>query len=76
LAKQFEVNEGFRVCERGIAVESGSPQSVLDGLIYLAKDEKLRERFSKAGREFVGAEYSKNRLVQDIKELYRDLLAR
>ncbi len=73
LGDTVEVKENFSICERGIAVESGSPESVSNGLIYLAKDEKLRESLGRAGRKFVSSEYSKDRLTADIRRLYRDL---
>lgn len=65
--------DGFEVCERGIAVPSGAAEIFANGLIYLAKDEKLRETLGQNGRAFVHANYSKQRLISDIKELYRDL---
>lgn len=67
--------EGFDICERGIAVPSGSEEIFAKGLIYLAKDEKLREALGQNGRSFVHSNYSKQRLISDIKELYRKLAA-
>lgn len=75
LGETDDVKNGFRVCRRGIAVESSSPESFYNGLIYLANNEKLRKRLAGSGREFVSAEYSKSRLTRDIKALYRDLLS-
>ncbi|MEO8573739.1 MAG: glycosyltransferase [Pyrinomonadaceae bacterium] len=66
----------FRICERGVGVESRSPDEYARGLIYLAENERLRESLAKKGREFVEAEYSKDRLVGDIAKLYRTLIAR
>lgn len=65
--------EGFSVCARGVLVERDSARSFFNGLIYLVKNEKLRERMGARGRSFVAAEYSKDRLVRDIKDLYRNL---
>ncbi|MCA1589260.1 MAG: glycosyltransferase [Acidobacteria bacterium] len=64
---------GFRIHERGVGVESGDAAGLINGLIYLAKNEKLRETLGRDGREFIAAIYSKERLVTDIKELYRTL---
>jgi len=47
--------------------------SFSDGLLYLAKNEKLRQSLSTAGRAFVLERYSKDRLVSDIRTLYRGL---
>lgn len=69
-----ETHDGFSVRERGIGVTENSPQSFLNGLIYLAKNEKLRESIIKRADEFVGATYGKDRLVDDIRKLYRNLI--
>ena len=73
LGENVEENEGFSVCRRGIGVDGRSPEDFTKGLIYLAKNERLRERFADQGRDFVRQQYSKERLVDDISELYRKL---
>ena len=73
LGEMTEQHEGFRVCERGIGIDSRSVSDYTKGLIYLVKSEKLRERSAENGRVFVGAAYSKDRLIDDIKQLYRRL---
>ena len=45
----------------------------LEALMYLAKDKELRKRQALSGRQFVEKNYSKQRLVEDIKDLYREL---
>lgn len=67
-------NDGFSVHERGILVEPDSPEAFWRGLIYLAKNEKLRENSAAAGQNFVRMNYNKERLVNDIKRLYRSLM--
>ncbi len=74
LGETKEDHDGFSVRERGIGVTDNLPQSFLNGLIYLAKNEKLRESIIESGGEFVGATYGKERLVDDIRKLYRDLI--
>lgn len=69
-----ETNDGFQIRERGIGVDSRSAAAFLNGLIRLATDKDLRERFGAAGRVFVEDRYSKKRLVADIKKLYRELV--
>jgi glycosyltransferase involved in cell wall biosynthesis len=46
-----------------------------DRLARLARDPELRRRFGVAGREKVVPRYRVSRLVGDIDELYRELLA-
>jgi len=65
---------GDAVCERGVRVEPNNTEGFFDGLIYLAKNEKLRNELGKRGRNFVISNYSKERLISDIKNLYRNLL--
>ncbi|MDQ3132252.1 MAG: glycosyltransferase [Acidobacteriota bacterium] len=68
--------DGFTVCERGIKISANSAEDFYKGLIYLAKNETLQKSLAVAGKEFVEAKYSKERLVGDIKELYRVVGAR
>ena len=75
LGGTVEQNDGFRVCERGVGIDSRSPGEYAKGLIYLAENERLRESLAEKGRAFVEAEYSKERLVRDIAKLYRTLTA-
>ncbi len=70
----IETTDQFRICERGIVTEPGSAESVARALIYLAKDGRLRKSLSAQGREFVAGRYSVERLVSDIKGLYRELI--
>ncbi|HLM00626.1 MAG TPA: glycosyltransferase [Pyrinomonadaceae bacterium] len=64
----------FTVCERGVRTASGDAEGFLNGLIYLAKDEKLREELGARGLAFVSASYDKQRLISDIKEVYYTLI--
>jgi glycosyltransferase involved in cell wall biosynthesis len=74
LGLKVEEHEGFNVHERGVGVTSRQPDAYLKGLIYLAKNERLRESLGEAGREFVRSNYSIDRLEKDIVSLYRELV--
>jgi glycosyltransferase involved in cell wall biosynthesis len=76
LGGTVEENGGFHVCERGIGIETRSPGEYTKGLIYLAENERLRKSLAENGRAFVEAEYSKERLVRDVTQLYRALRAK
>ena len=65
--------EGFSEYERGVGISSFLPEDFASGLIYLARNEKLREHIGKKGRDFVQEQYSKDRLVEDLRKLYRSL---
>ncbi|MEP7211774.1 MAG: glycosyltransferase [Acidobacteriota bacterium] len=69
-----EQHDGFSVCERGVTTASGDAEGFAHGLIYLAENEKLRKSLAENGRSFVEERYAKQRLVNDIKKLYRKLL--
>jgi glycosyltransferase involved in cell wall biosynthesis len=59
----------------GFLAEVGDVDGLADRLARLAHDPELRRRFGVAGREKVVPRYRVSRLVSDIDELYRELLA-
>ncbi len=65
--------QNFQICERGLRVASNDAEGFYDALLYLIKDESLQKKIAKNGKLFVEAQYSKERLVRDIKNLNRDL---
>jgi glycosyltransferase involved in cell wall biosynthesis len=73
-AETREETVGFTVCERGVRTATGDAEGFLNGLIYLAKDEKLREELGARGLNFVFGSYDKERLISDIKKVYYDLM--
>lgn len=66
--------DGFTVAERGIGVPSGDGDAFAKGLIYLAKNERLRFDLSAKGHQFALNNYGKERLISDIRSLYNRLL--
>jgi glycosyltransferase involved in cell wall biosynthesis len=72
------VNEldGFTVCERGVLVISRQPADLKNGLIYLAKSERLRAETASRGLQFVVSNYGKQRLIDDVRELYRSIVSK
>jgi glycosyltransferase involved in cell wall biosynthesis len=65
--------DGFKICERGVSVESNDAEGFYNGLVYLARDAALRARLGARGKVFVQENYSKERLIRDIERLYREL---
>ncbi|MEZ5428953.1 MAG: glycosyltransferase [Pyrinomonadaceae bacterium] len=61
---------GFSVCQRGLGVASDDAEGLYRGIIRLAEDRQLRQSLGESGREFVVRNYSRDRLVKDIKNLY------
>lgn len=75
LGEITEAKDEFLVCERGIRIDSKSAENFYNGLIYLAKNGTLRASLAERGRAFINEQYSKHRLVEDMKNLYRSLAA-
>lgn len=74
LGEPLEEAENFVLCERGVRIETRDPEDFFAGLNRLATDEALRTAIGERGAEFVFSHYSKERLVNDIKNLYRELV--
>jgi len=68
-----ESQNGYSICQRGVGVYSDSVESYLDGLMLLAGDKDLRRAMGLAGQTYADEQYGKQRLVDDIKDLYRSL---
>ncbi|MEP7038865.1 MAG: glycosyltransferase [Acidobacteriota bacterium] len=73
LGKIKQEKENFQICERGLRAASNDANGFYNGLIYLANDENLRKSLADNGKHFIETEYSKERLVRDIKNLNRKL---
>lgn len=67
---------GYKMCERGILVEPENDVAFSNAIKYLADDASLRLKLGEEGKRFVHHSYSKDRLVNDIKELYLSLFTK
>lgn len=67
--------DGAAVCERGISVSSNDVDAMALGIREFSRNDELSSLLAAAGYEFVSKKYSKERLVNDIKELYRQQFA-
>ncbi len=65
--------EGFKICERGIRYDSNDAKGLFAGLKHLAADKGLQDKLGSNGKAFVQTNYSKARLFDDIRKLYREL---
>lgn len=74
LGPKLEAAEGYDVCERGVLVEGHDAEAFARGLTRLIEDGALRRGLAARGREFVVQNYSKERLLRDISELYAQLM--
>ena len=64
----------YVVCQRGISAPVNSARGFAMGLDRLVNDEALRWALGESGREFVGQNYSKQRLLDDVNSLYQELM--
>jgi glycosyltransferase involved in cell wall biosynthesis len=63
----------FQICEHGISVSPNDAEAFCEGLAYLVAAEDLRSAMGERGRRFVEQNYSKERLLADMINLYREL---
>jgi glycosyltransferase involved in cell wall biosynthesis len=63
----------YQVCRRGLAVPPGDEEAFVAALSRIIRDRSLRQELGERGLEFVEVNYSKERLFEDIKDLYEEL---
>ena len=63
----------YEVCRHGIAVPAGDEEAFVSALSRIIRDRSLRQELGERGLEFVEVNYSKERLFEDIKNLYGEL---
>lgn len=63
----------FSICQRGICVRPNDPEAFAAGLKRLVDDVSLRRELATRGPEFVALNYSRERLLDDLRVLYREL---
>ncbi|HLM59520.1 MAG TPA: glycosyltransferase, partial [Pyrinomonadaceae bacterium] len=73
LGNVVEQKQSFQLCERGVSVSSGNAEDFYSGLMYLVNDVKMRQTLSANGKSFIEDRYGKERLVTDVKNLYRKI---
>lgn len=73
LGETKESRDGFAICERGLGVGSGDADAFANALLYLAADENLRKQIGVRSKKFADSQYSKERLVEDVRKIYGEL---
>jgi len=64
---------GFRIYEHGIGVRPDDAEAFCKGLAHLAASDELRRAMGESGQRFVEQNYSKERLLMDVTNLYHEL---
>src|SRR5207244_6822947 len=74
LGHRISVGEAYAVCEHGLAVRPGDIKGFAGALAALIDAGEWREEMGERGRVFVMQNYSKERLLEDVSNLYRKLV--
>ena len=74
LGEPLPTKLSYGECTRGLSVSPGDEEGFAAGLQRLIEDANLRNRIAQNGYDFVKQNYSKDRLLEDIKGLYAELL--
>jgi len=69
-----ETMGGFTVWDHGVTAPSRDVEAFTSGLRYLIERPDLRREMGERGRAFVLSRLSKERLIDDIENLYCDLI--
>jgi len=64
----------YTICERGIRVAPNNADGLAAGLARLVDDEELRIGLGERGHQFICQNYGKERLLQDVADLYQELI--
>jgi len=68
-----ERNLPYVICHRGISVPPNNAEAFASGLARLVTDVRLREELALNGLQYVEQMHSKERLLDDMRALYREL---
>jgi glycosyltransferase involved in cell wall biosynthesis len=68
-----EAATAWAVCERGVRVRPQDAEAFSSALARLIDDEVLRNDLGNRGRSYIIQNYSKDRLLADVMNLYREL---
>ncbi len=75
LGQKISSAGGYHICERGLLVEAKDAETFARGLDHLITDDSLRREMATRGRDFVAENYSKERLLNDVANLYAQLVS-
>jgi glycosyltransferase involved in cell wall biosynthesis len=70
---RLETIDGFTLWDRGVTVASGDIEAFARALRFLVERPQLRIEMGESGRAFVASRLSKERLLRDIGQLYKEL---
>lgn len=71
----IKTSANFKILERGLIVSQGDPDSFSAALSFILQNDILRKNIGEMARLFVRDRFTKERLIQDIENLYNSILA-
>jgi len=75
LGPSLKRSNSFKICERGILCKKDDPVGFSHGLSYLINlNSEEEKRLLSRARDFVKSKYRQERLIEDIENLYSELM--
>lgn len=76
MSGQPEEHVGYRVFDNGVLVTERTPEVFSEALCWLASEPRRRARMGQVASKFAEQNFSKERLVKEIEEIYVSVLYR
>ncbi|HKY28594.1 MAG TPA: glycosyltransferase [Pyrinomonadaceae bacterium] len=76
ITQTYSRRERYIICKRGLSVPVNDTKAFAAGLNRLVQDAELRKVLGERGASFVTSNYSKDRLLNDVKALYTHVMKR
>jgi len=74
ITQTYSRSERYLICKRGLSIPVNDAEAFAAGLHRLVTDAELRRGLGERGAAFVSGNYSRERLLSDVKGLYDQLL--
>jgi glycosyltransferase involved in cell wall biosynthesis len=73
LGNVIQLSNGFTIWDHGVSVPSGDVEAYARALVFLAREPLLREQMGKRARVYARRQFSRERLISDMADLYCEL---
>ena len=74
ITQTYSGSERYVICKRGLSIPVNDTEAFAAGLHRLVADADLRRALGQRGSGFVTSNYSRERLLEDVRGLYEQLL--
>ena len=76
ITQTYSRSERYVICKRGLSIPVNDVEAFAAGLHRMVADAELRRALGQRGSAFVMSNYSRERLLEDVKGLYDQLMDR